>query len=335
MGYSRPIQAQAQEAHAVQTERVPTGVALVVDDDPTVRDVLRDILEMDGWRVEAVSMAPEAVLRLATQPYDLLVVDLHLPAVSGQALLRRAKALRPRMPVLVITGFPSVSVAVQVMKAGATDFLEKPFHPHQVRRAVREAMARRQRQGTRSPGTVNRAMVVRDHAERVTSLSLLMAETLGYGPEALKALKEAGFLCDLGMLGIREEVLEKPTSLTPEEFGQVKDHPRVACQIARPLGVGQETLAAIRHHHEHWDGSGYPDGLSGERIPALARILHTADAYDAMTHPRPYQPCRSPSQALAEIQRLAGSQFDPQAVESLTQVVGFQAVYGWAGNGAS
>ncbi|WP_018466389.1 GAF domain-containing protein [Calidithermus timidus] len=154
------------------------------------------------------------------------------------------------------------------------------------------------------------------HTERVTRLALRLAEALGLGEPALTELRLGAYLHDLGKLAVPDAILKKPGKLTPEEWEQMKAHVTLGEEMARRLGfLPPATLEVIRHHHERWDGKGYPDGLAGEAIPLLARIFALADVYDALTSERPYKPPWSHEEALAELERQAGRQFDPQLAQ--------------------
>jgi len=158
------------------------------------------------------------------------------------------------------------------------------------------------------------------HSERVTNLARRIAEAMSCSEEEMESLRFAGLLHDIGKIGIHDAVLQKPDSLTEAEFSLVKTHPIVGENIIRPLGLLPIEAAVVRNHHERWDGKGYPDGLAGREIPLLARILAVADAYDAMTSDRPYRSAKKPDQAIDELKRCTGSQFDKTVVETFLEL---------------
>jgi response regulator RpfG family c-di-GMP phosphodiesterase len=160
-----------------------------------------------------------------------------------------------------------------------------------------------------------------EHSRRVTDYAILLARHLRLDDEQIEMLGFAGILHDIGKIGVRDEILTKSGPLTPDEYEMIKRHPVIGERIVEPLGLVREEQAIIRSHHEHWDGRGYPDAIAGERIPLLARILSVADAFDAMTTTRSYRSARSTEDALAEMQRCAGTQFDPGLVPSLKELV--------------
>jgi response regulator RpfG family c-di-GMP phosphodiesterase len=156
----------------------------------------------------------------------------------------------------------------------------------------------------------------KEHSQRVTDFSMLIAEELGCNEEQIDTLRVAGFLHDLGKVGVRDSILLKAGPLTKEEFEQIKAHPVIGENIVKPLGFLPVEKALIRHHHERWDGEGYPDGLRGEEIPFLARVLSLADSFDAMSSNRPYRPAMSPEHVYSEIMRCRGTQFDCTVIEA-------------------
>jgi putative two-component system response regulator len=151
--------------------------------------------------------------------------------------------------------------------------------------------------------------------ERLAEHACLLGRALGLMEEDLETLRKGAILHDIGKIAVREEVLLKPGRLTAEEFNEIKLHPEVGVRICGPLRCADQLLPVIRHHQERWDGRGYPDGLRGEQIPLLARILSIANAYDAMLSPRPYRPALAAEEAQANLKSGAGAQWDPNLIE--------------------
>ncbi|MGC7880231.1 HD-GYP domain-containing protein, partial [Desulforudis sp. 1190] len=160
----------------------------------------------------------------------------------------------------------------------------------------------------------------RGHSVRVAKLARACARALGLNTEEQEQVYLAALLHDVGKIGVSEDVLLKPGRLDPAEWEEVKSHPVVGARIIEPARFPTAVIAAVRHHHEDYDGGGYPDGLAGEEIPLLARVIRVADTYDAMTSARPYRQALTPQQALEELRRWAGRQFDPRVVEAFLRV---------------
>jgi putative nucleotidyltransferase with HDIG domain len=161
---------------------------------------------------------------------------------------------------------------------------------------------------------------IQGHSLRVTQYSLLVAEYLSLPKEKKEKLHLAGLLHDIGKIGIKEEILNKSNKLTPEQYEQIKTHPILAVNILRPLITDEDILDMIRHHHETWDGNGYPDGLKGEEISLGARIMQACDTFDAITSNRPYRKARPKEIAYKELIRCSGSQFDPYIIRSFFKI---------------
>jgi putative two-component system response regulator len=324
---------------------VPQGppVILVVDDDTAVSRLIVRRLRADGAACLQARTGDEGAALLATRAVDLLVTDVRLPGMSGLELLRRAKARDPLLQVILMTASSDVETAVQALRENADDYLLKPFDldelVHSVRRAIEHrslvlenrsyrarleekvrSQARRLETaylaGIRSLVTALEAKdpQTRGHSARVTGYTLAIAELLG--GVNLHALVIGAELHDIGKIGTRESVLGKPGSLTEEEIGHIREHPVIGVRILSPILNDQTVLEVVRHHHERWDGGGYPDGLVGERIPRSARIVAVADALDAMTSPRSYRRTRSWQEALTELVEERGRQFDPAVVDA-------------------
>jgi putative nucleotidyltransferase with HDIG domain len=162
---------------------------------------------------------------------------------------------------------------------------------------------------------------VGSHASRVAEYAIAIAVEMGLPPERLEALRQAGYLHDIGKIGISEQILHKPSALTPEEYQYVKSHTALGWEFLETCRGLRHLAPFIRHHHEWWDGSGYPDGLAGEEIPLEARILAVCDAAEAMSSDRPYRKGMSVGEMVAEIKRCSGTQFDPAVAEAFIRVV--------------
>jgi HD-GYP domain-containing protein (c-di-GMP phosphodiesterase class II) len=173
---------------------------------------------------------------------------------------------------------------------------------------------------------LTQTLVLRDpdnagHAARVTELAVRLAEAVDAGPRRIDAIKAGGPLHDIGKLELDRAILDKPGALDPEELEEIRTHPEVGARMLSGIRPLRSAVACVLHHHERWDGDGYPHGLGGDAIPLEARILAVADAYDAMTSTRPYREPRTREEALAEVERCAGSQFDPRVAQAFLSLV--------------
>lgn len=330
---------------------IESSHCLIVDDEPTLRQVLVHLMRADGFTCLEAGNGEEAIALLETQPVALVMSDLRMPRLDGVGLLRQIRGRWPDTAVVMITAVADVEVAVSCLAIGAMDYLTKPFHLEEVRARVAQALEKRRLllenrgyheslqekvavQARRleelflaSVQSLAEALEVKDpytrgHSVRVSHYSVVIAKELGLGGELLRRIELGGHVHDIGKIGVREDVLNKPGKLTNDEYQHIMTHPMVGWKILAPLlGDAPEALSIVRSHHERFDGRGIPDGLSGTDIPLEARIAAAADSFDAMASDRPYRPGLSMEDAIAEIIRCSGSQFDPDVVDAVVRAV--------------
>ena len=324
---------------------------LIVDDEPRLRQVLVHLMRNDGFTCLEAENGEEATAVLERQPVTLVMSDLRMPKRDGVSLLGEIRSRWPDTAVVMITAVADVEVAVSCLAMGAMDYLTKPFHLEEVRARVAQALEKRRLvlenrgyqerlqekvaiQARRleelflaSVQSLAEALEVKDpytrgHSVRVSHYSVVIAREMGLGGELLRRIELGGHVHDIGKIGVREDVLNKPGKLTNDEYQHIMTHPMVGWRILAPLlGDTPEALNIVRSHHERFDGRGIPDGIAGMEIPIEARIAAAADSFDAMTSDRPYRPGLSMEEALAEIVRCSGTQFDPRVVEAFVAAV--------------
>lgn len=324
---------------------------LVVDDEAALRGVLARVVRAEGFTCDEAENGAEAVVALARRPATLVLTDLHMPELDGIGLLRHIRANHPDTAVMLVTAVADVRVAVECLAEGALDYLTKPFQIEEVQARVRQALDKRrlllenrehrerleERVSAQARHIEELFMAAiqsladvlevkdpytRGHSVRVSRYSSLIARELGMGEDFVAEVELGGHVHDLGKIGVREAVLNKPGPLNQNEYSHIMTHPVVGWRILSPLLADHpRALAVVRHHHERWDGSGLPDGLERDRIPIEARIAAVADAFDAMTSERPYRPSVPVEETLQELQRCRETQLDPDAVDALISVM--------------
>ncbi len=286
------------------------GKVLAVDDDPGALESLSEalgLLEIDVWHTRDGKSA----LKLARehQP-DVILLDVMMPGMDGYEVCRHLKEDPDTrlIPVVFLTGYGSREARIQGLEVGATDFLNKPCDLMELEVRVRNLIEYRRLileldSAEQMVYSIARTVEARDpetsdHCERLAHLSVRLGEKLGFDEDELTALRRGGFLHDLGKVGIPDAVLLKPGPLTEDEWAVMKGHVEIGVEICSPLKSLSPVLPLIRHHHERFDGSGYPDGLAGEDIPKLARVFQIVDIYDALTNDRCYRKALSREKAL-------------------------------------
>ncbi len=319
---------------------------LIVDDEPECRYALADLLESKGFDADTAENAEAALKRVHRDPssYGLVYTDMLMPGVGGLELVALLSNLDPTIVTIVMTGQTDSRNAIAAMRSGAFDYLTKPYtfaelemslaramerrnmllqHEHErarLTRLVEENERERRKMFVSSVRAHARSIEAKDaytagHCDRVARFAELLARLRGGFDETwLFNLKVASILHDIGKIGVRSAVLCKPGALNTDETAEIRTHSEIGANIVRTI-YGLSLERAVRHHHERFDGTGYPDRLKGADIPLESRIIFIADTFDAMTSDRPYRRALSTEEGMREIQQQAGSQFDPALVD--------------------
>jgi len=328
---------------------IKKATILIVDDREAIRRVLYRKLSGEGYQCQEASSADQALDKLRSNLTELVLLDIKMPGKSGVELLPEIRASYPDTAVIMASALTDTSIAIQCMKHGAYDYLIKPFNLDEVFLSVGRALEKRRlelenrdyqqhlEQRVETQARKIRASLISaitalayaleakddytsGHSQRVAETSVTIAKELGMPLSSIEKIRLAGLVHDIGKIGVRECVLNKLVGLTDEEFHHIQRHCEVGEHILNPIVDDEEILNMVRHHHEHYDGTGYPDGLPGEQIPLGARILAVSDAYDAMTSERPYRGAMSVETAYAEIERGKGTQFDPEVADAFLRI---------------
>lgn len=344
---------------------------LIVDDDELVVELLRHKLSVSGYTCMVAYNGKDALDLMNRQEFEIVLLDIRMPGESGLEILQVIKLHFPNTAVIMITAQRDIETAISAMQFGAYDYLTKPIDLTFLDLSIKRALDRRRlllenlkyqleledrvekqthqiRQSfLNSITSLAFALEARDkytigHSQRVTLIATAVAAELGMSEKEIDRIWMAGLLHDIGKIGIKETILNKNGPLTDEEYEHIKKHCELGERILRPIINDEETLSIVRHHHERYDGNGYPDGLCGKQINCGARILHVAeaydsltgnveepehislgasiiavaDSYDAITTDRPYRKARTPAEAVAEMLLQKGKQFDPDVIDA-------------------
>lgn len=330
--------------------------ALVVEDEPVIRELLSKWLESLGFPARAVKHGREALEVLTQERIALVVTDLKMPVMDGFTFLRLLSRAPHAPPVIVITGSGDISSAVRAMKLGARDYLSKPVSFSGFQAAVQSAISgtdfwshlpRVEESSTtvtvdprveymvaqlgsaQHPDALLEALVAAldareaeagTHSRRVCYLAGLLGQVCGIEGDALTNLRRGALLHDLGKIGVPDFILRKPGPLTESEWAEMRLHPQIGARIIAKIDQLRPITPVVLHHHERFEGNGYPGGLRGDAIPLPARIFAVVDTVDAMSSERPYRLVKSREEVMRELRNCAGKQFDPEIVDAFCQI---------------
>jgi putative nucleotidyltransferase with HDIG domain len=324
---------------------------LVVDDEDVICNILARRLGREGYFCTTANNGKEALSHFYKEKFSLIISDMKMPEMTGIELLQKVKAIDPKMRVIMVTAYPEIDLAVNAMRLGAYDFIIKPADLDLIVMSVKKALESKRleeeieayhnrleemveertaklQQAYRflkkshldSVKVLAEAIDAKDpytrgHSDRVKRMSLAIAKKMDFSEERLETLEYGALLHDIGKIGIKDEVLQKQGPLSNQEYQYIREHPMIGVKIVEGVEFFRDKIPMIRNHHEHYDGTGYPDGLAGEAIPLEARIINLPDAFDAMTSARPHRGVMPLQDVLGEIEKWKGKQFDPKVVE--------------------
>jgi len=353
----RPLDVQMDAALGADDAPGSATRLLVVDDEDSIRSALTRFLSTRGFEVENASSGAAALRLLDRERFTLMVCDVRMPGLTGIDVLHKALAGDPDLAVVMLTAVNDATTATEALSCGAFDYLVKPVELNQLEGALERALHKRtlvleqrrveqlirdevasrtkeleHEQAALRSLTVSvaetlinameaKSIYLRGHSQRVAELAASIADGMSLDADTIEAIRMAGHLHDVGKIGIREEVLNKPGKLTADEFAHVKDHVRIGMEILAPLQHLGVVLDYIHDHHEHPDGSGYPRGLSGDAISLGGRILCAADTFDALTSRRAYRDPMTPRDTVEYLASSVGQLLDPSVYDVLRRVV--------------
>lgn len=323
---------------------------LLVDDEDRVLDVLTCMFREVGLDVATAATPAEALRFVSEEPFRIAFVDNHLGSMEGMELIDQLRKTDPNLQFVIMTGNPNIETAIRALKNGIADFLRKPFHIEDLlvsiqhvnrkieleqqkknllaglEQTVQEKTAELNQTYLSVLVAMSRTVEKKDlgtygHSMRVSEMSVRIAKILGLSTAEIDDVRAASQLHDIGKIGISDSILAKKGPLTDEEIDVIRSHPQKGVEILQPLKQFEALLPAILHHHERYDGSGYPAGLADDAIPLSARIISVADTYDAIIHDRPYRQAAAHDNALRELHIWSGKQFDARVVDACEQVI--------------
>ncbi|MBI4845051.1 MAG: response regulator [Candidatus Omnitrophica bacterium] len=310
------------------------GKILLVDDDEQLVGLMRQNLELEGYEIICAYDGDEALEKAEQVQPDIILLDVTMPKKTGFEVCRILKE-RPQTrftPIVLVTALGRREEKIKGIESGADDFLSKPVSQEELLARIKSLIkVKKMHEELEEIENILYTLIniidakdayTRSHCERVTSLAVLLAQELKLSNEQISLIEKAAKLHDIGKIGIPESILNKPGALTVEEFNVIKQHSVFGEKICEPLRSLRPVLKIIRHHHEHFDGTGYPDGLSGEKIPLEARVIAIADGYDAMATNRPYRNALLQAEIVDILHEGSGSQWDPDITKAFLKMIG-------------
>ena len=323
------------------------SMVLIVDDEYIGRETLQSILEGEGYELEMAENGFQALEKARKLLPDVILLDVMMPGMTGFEVCQRIRSdpQIAEIPIIILTALDDRESLLNALKAGADDFISKPFDRFELRARLlgitrlnryqkliqeraklREANAQLLKAYEATIEGLSHALDLRDqetegHSRRVTQLTVKLAQALGMSEEDVQHLRRGALLHDMGKIGVPDSILRKPDSLTDGEWAIMHKHPEYAYDMLSAIEYLHPALDIPYNHHEKWDGTGYPRGLTGEEIPLAARLFAVADVWDALISNRPYRTAWTEEQALQYIREQSGKHFDPQVVELFFRVI--------------
>lgn len=328
-----------------QDNREQTRI-LIVDDREEDREILIGILT-DRYCVYQVCSGEECLRAIKKYQPHLVLLDISMPgAMDGIETLRRIREKDKRLPVIIITGVGTYERNIETYRLGASDFIAKPYDVSNIRERIEKVLVlSEQKKLNIERHSLQKAekeffkkeylnMIqalcelielknpyTRRHSQKVTKYAVEIAKEMRLSLEEIQQVHQSGLIHDIGKVGISDDILNKPGRLTDEEFAEIKKHPIMGIKVLKHLRLLQPEMSIVVHHHERWDGNGYPNKLQGNKIPRASRILAVADSFDAMLSTRSYRNAQPIDYAISELHHCSGTQFDPEVVEAFLSVL--------------
>jgi len=324
-----------------------SSMVLIVDDEYAGRETLQSVLEGEGYQLEMAENGMQAIEKAKKLLPDVILLDVMMPGMTGFEVCQRIRSDPEiaEIPMIVLTALYDRESLLTALKAGADDFISKPFDRFELRARLlgitrlnryqkliqertklQEANAQLLSAYEATIEGWSHAMDLRDretegHSRRVTQLTEKLAKALGMSEQEIRHIRRGALLHDMGKIGIPDSILHKPDNLSDEEWVIMRKHPQLAYDMLHSVEYLHPALEIPLSHHEKWDGTGYPRGLKGEEIPMAARLFAVVDVWDALTSDRPYRKAWSEDDALGYIREQSGKFFDPRVVELVFKVI--------------
>ena len=320
---------------------------MAVDDDPGILDSLKVVLRRNGYDLVCFENPIEAIKELEKNRYDLLLLDFIMDELHGDQVVAEIRKFDLNLYILLLTGHKDLAPPLQTLKQlDIQGYCEKSDNLDQLLLLIESALTsvdqmrlineineelkdkneELEQAYLDTIGILRQTVEAKDpytrgHSDRVSEYSVLIGEKMGLSEEELHILKIGGLFHDIGKIGIPDSILLKESKLDDEEYSQIKNHPSIGAHILGDVSMFRDIIPMVMHHHERFDGRGYPSRLEGEEIPLIARIAAVADTFDAMTSKRSYRDALPIETVIEEIQKCSGAQFDPNIAKIFLDIL--------------
>lgn len=323
---------------------------IAVDDEEGIIDSLSIFLKRSGYNFTGVTDPLEAIERVKNEHFDMMILDFIMSPIHGDQVVEEIRKFNKELYILLLTGHKDLAPPLEtIRRLDIQGYCEKSDKFDQLLLLIEsgiksiEQMNEIKRMNDELSDTYEKLEkayldsietlrytveakdpYTRGHSDRVAEYSVLIGEKLGLSEEDLRTLRIGGLFHDIGKIGIPDSILLKESKLTDDEYSQIKNHPTIGAHILQNATIFQDILPIVKHHHERYDGNGYPSRLKGEEIPYFARIAAVADTFDAMTSKRTYRNAIPLEEVKEEIKRCEGTQFDPSIAETFLEILNTQ-----------
>ncbi|MFT5836069.1 MAG: putative nucleotidyltransferase with HDIG domain [Sulfurimonas sp.] len=317
-------------------EKAGNFSVLYVEDELELREGISSFLNKIFTNIDTASNGLEGLEKYTNKEYDIVITDIQMPKMSGLEMIKKIKEIKQQQEIIVVSAYTDSIYFTESISLGVTGYIIKPIDFPQILKMLDQSIYKLSafRENDKIQNyqhaiqSLVKMMEVRDtytggHSQRVAEYSKDIAQAMGLTLAECNMIYESGILHDIGKIVTPDAILLKPNSLTNDEYSLIKDHVTVGYNILNEIPMYKELADIVHAHHEHYDGSGYPKGLDGDKIPILSRILAVADAFDAMTTQRVYKPRKTISQAIQELEKYSDSWYDPKVIQSATEIFKF------------
>ena len=320
---------------------------IAVDDEEGIIDSLSVFLEKSGYNLVGVTDPVEAIERVKNEHFDLMLLDFIMTPFHGDQVVEEIRKFNKELYILLLTGHKDLAPPLETIKRleiqgyceksdkfdqllllieSAIKSIDQMREIKRINNELSETNQKLEKAYMESIETLRYTVEAKDpytkgHSDRVAQYSVLIGKKMGLSEEDQKTLLIGGLFHDIGKIGVPDTILRKPDKLTDEEYSEIKNHPSIGAHILAPATIFQEIIPIVKHHHEKYDGRGYPSQLQGENIPLFARIAAIADTFDAMTSKRPYRDALPLETVISEVEKCKGTQFDPKIADVFLDIL--------------